>query len=170
MRALDAATGDPVPDFRVYFHPLGNVEALESGSADEPWTRDVYQGVRFTWRLHAPGYRAVTGDESSFAAQGVLDVELERGFSAVVNLLSIESMRSVAGVEVFADGRSVGWTNQDGFLYLDLPERPRLVTVDPTAWVVHDDDTYRSDFDLEHGFADWEEREVFLSAYLRPVR
>jgi hypothetical protein len=170
LHPIDKATGEPLADYQVYFHPAGNVEAQESGSAAEPWTREVSEGVAFKWRVHAPGYRAASGNESAFAGDAELTVALEPGFSAVINLNSIESLRSLEGVEVFADGVSVGWTDADGFLYLDLPSRPKRISLDPTLWTVYTDGTYRSDFDVETGFALWNENEVFLSAYLRPVR
>lgn len=143
LHPIDTTTGEPLADYQVYFHPAGNVEAQESGSAAEPWTRDVSEGVAFAWRVHASGYRPVSGDESAFADDAELTVALELGFSAVINLNSIESLRSLEGVEVFVDGVSVGWTDADGFPYFDLPSRPARISLDSTLWTVYTDETRR---------------------------
>lgn len=168
MRPIDKATGEAIESYRVYFHAEDNVEVLEPGRNSEPWTHEISEGVAFRWRMHAPGYRAASGDQSSFASDHELEVALTPGFSAVINMNSIESMRSLEGVEVFADGVSVGWTDEDGFLYVDFDRRPTEITVDPTLWTVFSDGTFRSD--LAGELVDWNELEVFLSAYLRPVR
>lgn len=168
LRPIDEATGEALESYRVYFHAEGNVEILEPGTSSAPWMREVSEGVDFRWRVHAPGYRAASGNQSDFTSDHQLEVALTHGFSAVVNLNSIESMRSLAGVEVFADGISVAWTDADGFAYLEFDRRPTEITVDPTLWTIYSDDTFRSD--LAGALADWNEQEVFLSAYLRPVR
>lgn len=170
IAAVDAATGEALDDYRVYFHPRGGVEMLDAPGEDGAWSREVFDGARFDWRVHAAGYRAAAGTQVDFAGDATLVVRLERGFSAIVNLLSIESMSGLEGVEVFADGESVGWTASTGFLHLDLPERPDRVHVDPRLWTVFGDSTFVSDLGPSGELGGWDEGTVFLSAYLRPVR
>lgn len=170
FRVVDHRTGEPLDAYQVHFQQVGNVELLDAGTSADPWSKRVSRDVRFTWRVFAPGYESASGDQSAFSSQAPLEVRMSAGFSAIVNLNSIESMRSLSGVEIFADGVSVGWSDEDGFVYVNLDERPDRITLDPTLWTVFTNDTFVSDFDVENGFADWNEREVYLSAYLRPVR
>jgi hypothetical protein len=170
IRASSAASGEPLESFRVFFQTEGNVELLELATREAPWEREISEGVEFEWRVFAGGFRASSGTALSFGRESELDVRLEPGFSAVVNVLSIESLRSLEGVEVFADGVSVGMTNAGGMLFLDLPERPDHITFDPSLWSIFSDGAFQSDLAPASGAFDSLEDDVYLSAYLRPMR
>ena len=125
------------------------------------------KGLAFEWRIQAEGYRGASGHESSFAGAS-LEARLEPGFGVIVHTIGITSFRKLTDVEVFADGVSVGRTNNAGQLYLDLEQTPERITFDPRHWSIHKSGTYVSAVHPETGALENKDG-AFLAVYLRSV-
>lgn len=167
LEVVDDETGEPVESY----HFLSRVEngymddnLVSPGQSVE---RVIREGVDFAWWIRAEGYRAAGGSAADFA-DGPPTVRLRPGFCAVVHVLSIESLSSLPGVTVFADGVPVSVTDAEGDVVLDLPAKPRTLGFDPERWTIYRDGGFHSDIDPETGTFEVGD-DFHLGAYLRRV-
>ena len=140
----DAQTGATIETFDVrslQLTPLrDNGVFLHTGPFE---TKSVPEQARFQWSLSAEGYRPAFGDETAFVRQGgerVASVQLERGWATkVLVLLRDPAAKPAARAEVWLDGRSQGFTDENGTLVLSAPKPPEKLEVRYAGWKMSND-------------------------------
>ena len=173
--AIRAAEGgrDLLEAYSLQYAFNGGYTDRAKGTRESPVQIEVPDRASVTWVVFAPGRKPMAGDASAFGArqsESQLTLHLEQGWGARMNLLGIETLGSLAGVEVFADGVSMGHTDTDGLLLLSLEAAPRRVHFDPSHWVIHDSLTYDTDLVPATGELLERDNPSFITAYLRPAR
>lgn len=168
-RVLDADTGATIDSFHFLSRVEGGYLDDQLVTPQQPLARVFREGVDFEWWVRADGYRPRGGTARDVPGDGALEVRVEPGFGAVVHVVSVESLSSVPGVTVFADGEPVGVTGDQGDLVLDLPSKPRTIGFDPERWWIYTDGGFHSDIDPKSGAYDLSDGH-HLGAYLRRVQ
>ncbi len=99
--------------------------------------------ARFKWSLWAEGYRPAFGDESAFLRRGderVAEVALERGWATQVLVLARDpAPKPAVRAEVLVDGRSCGFTAEDGTLAVRAAKEPQRIEVRYAGWTMQND-------------------------------
>jgi len=108
-------------------------------------------GAGFAWRAIGAGIRAGAGHAVVPAAPFEVAVPIAPGFSAVITCMDIANFFAARDVELFADGASIGRSDADGVVRVDLPKRPNTMALDPTVWRIFHDAAHRSDVDAATG-------------------
>lgn len=123
------------------------------GTDDAAATRDALPiGLPFAWTMVGEGLRAQHGRAVAVAGTPLqVTIPAVAGFSARVACMDLANYHQARGVEVFADGVSVGATDVQGELTIDLPRPPRVLSLDPRVWRIFSDGTHRSDVDPATG-------------------
>jgi hypothetical protein len=149
IRVLDATTGHPIPEASVLGFTAGywqRQKAWSSSDGDELPTR-LGPGTE-RWVAMAPGHRARMGSLPNSSADEDLDVALEAGWSMFLRFVDVEGpawfgldprtrgLAPLSGVQVFADRRPVGESDDSGFLLLDLDHTPNALEYRLAGWSV----------------------------------
>ena len=90
-------------------------------------------GRKFRWRVDRADYGFAAGDETAFALEEhrdgrivrIAELDLAPGWSELVRAVRRDGRGVIEGVEVLADGVSVGKTDAAGQLKIVLREAPR---------------------------------------------
>lgn len=165
FRAIDAETGDPIEkSWSIVWqgNPLDNIRL------EDDWETGLYEavpeGVSLTWVLRAKGYRLARGDESDIRPgtdHRVIEARLVRGWGQVFKVTESEGDPGdpIAGVELLADGVSVGVTDARGMVSMDLDAKPSRLEFRFDGWHV----SWGSVDPAEDGFGWGPEDPVYLS-------
>ncbi|MBK7876998.1 MAG: carboxypeptidase regulatory-like domain-containing protein [Planctomycetes bacterium] len=144
VRARDRDNGLVLDGLRVWVEFQNGPSRERRAASGEPIERGVPLERTFRWRIDAPGYGSVRGDEKAFALEEhvdgrirrVLEVALEPGWADVVRAVRRDGRSVIEGVEVFVDGRSVGKTGKDGNLKVELRDPPKTLEAKHPNWVL----------------------------------
>jgi hypothetical protein len=152
FRALDAETGEPV-------EPFGTLVWQGSPKDDRELDRDFlgaaselhmgttsglhrYLGVPenapLRWIVGASGYRLAMGDQTDMRVEGnvrVVEAQLLRGWGQVFRVTT-EDHIPLANVELHADGLTVGSTDEQGIVLLDVEAMPAKLEFLRAGWHV----------------------------------
>jgi hypothetical protein len=141
LRALDAETGQPITRFQVWKRCHGVWDGGKSYEGEA-----ILLGAD-AWVVLAGKYRGVRGTDVP-DEDGIIEVALEPGsWSALLVFEEAagdtpgdpdfgRNRRLLAGVEVFADGRSVGKSDDEGMLLLSSDSSPRKLAFRLEGWHV----------------------------------
>lgn len=139
VRAIDAETGDPIGKS---WNIVWQGDPLDDVRLDDDWETGLYEavpeGVSLHWALHAEGYRLARGDESHIHAEAnhrVIEARLVRGWGQIFKVTTRER-EPIAGVELVADGNSLGVTDSQGMVSMDLDAKPRSLEFRYEGWHV----------------------------------
>ena len=139
FRAVDAQTGSPIETRWVI---LWQNDPLDDVRLDSDWTTKLYQaipeGVPLRWMVRAEGYRLATGDETDIRVESdhrVVEAKLERGWGQLFKVTT-RDQKPLEGAELFADGNSVGATDAQGMLSMNLAAKPKSLEFRYEDWVV----------------------------------
>ncbi len=155
FRAVDDATGQPIAKSWTLVW-LG--DPMNDVRLDADWESGLYRGVpagaSLRWVLHAEGYRLAMGDESAFRPEGetrMVEVRLARGWGQVFKVTTNDGETPLAGVELVADGSTIGHTDARGILCTNLDSMPRQLDFRLEGWRVSWGRTDPSEADFEWG-------------------
>lgn len=166
--ATGAESGEAI-DHKLRIIVDGSYADTIEGTVLEPASDLVAPGCDFTWTVTSPGRIPVTGTQADLTGDEIR-VALRSGFGAWLHLIDVESLNDLAGVEIFADGVSLGRTNERGELFASWDERPERIHFDENEWLIHNSVTYSSEIDPETGALRSEDGQPSVHAYLRRVR
>ncbi|MCZ6598600.1 MAG: sigma-70 family RNA polymerase sigma factor [Planctomycetota bacterium] len=127
FRAVAAASGDPIEKLQVRFvledrlHEAGGPEGVATIEGVPAWKP-------FEWRVHAPGWQPVWGDDGAFAAADEVELRLEPGWGTSFFVTGRDG-HGVEGATILADGAVLGTTDENGTLSVALPAKPERVKV-----------------------------------------
>ncbi len=144
FRVTDRSSGAPIEHFDLRALRLtpsqDNGVFLHTGPLE---TAAVPDDLRFQWSLWAEGYRPVFGDENSFERRNgarVAEIALDRGWATkALVLMRDPSLKPALRVEVLCDGRSIGFTGEDGMLALAAEKPPERIEVRLPGWKMLND-------------------------------
>lgn len=94
-----------------------------------------------SWRAEAPGFRRATGELADLVERrrgGVLRIELERGFERELVLRDRVTKRTLAGVRVWREGRTIASSDEAGRVHLAGEEWPALLRLEADGYEVLD--------------------------------
>jgi len=154
----DAATGEPLEEFRAVFRADGwwNPEGLLLAPGVP--AAKVSPDTSFTWMVYQPGYRPRYGELPGEveASQLTICLELEPGWGAElwlrdargggdrpeldtwVTMARVHQAPPVGGVEILADGVALGRSDAEGVFRVSLDEEPRVLEIGDASWEVVD--------------------------------
>ena len=139
FRAIDARTGAPIEES---WNIVWQGDPLEDVRLDDDWKtglyREVTEGVPLRWVVRAEGYRLATGDEADIRTEEehrVVEARLERGWGQIFKVTTRER-EPIAGVELVADGDSIGVTDAQGMVSMDLNAKPAALKFRYKDWGV----------------------------------
>jgi len=162
FRAIDAQTGAPIEKS---WNIVWQGDPLEDVRLDDDWETGLYkavpEGVSLKWVLRAEGYRLATGDETDIRTEAdhrVVEAKLERGWGQLF-LVTTREREPIEGVELLADGNSVGVTDSQGMVSMNLDAKPRGLEFRYKDWIV----TWGRVDPNEDGFGWGPETPVYLS-------
>ncbi|MCZ6596543.1 MAG: hypothetical protein O7B99_02785 [Planctomycetota bacterium] len=139
LRAVDAETGEAVPEFRSWLtvEPATERERFAFARAEEGVARfvDVPRGELFEYRVHGEGYANVWGDGATPTGgeAAELVVELVRGWSTKLTILGPED-EPLAGASIFLDDELAGITDLRGRLIVYRAEEVERLRVEYEDW------------------------------------
>lgn len=110
-------------------------------------------GQRVQYHLAGPRVRVVSGSFVVEPAGNRVTLQATPGFSARFVTMARRNYRGIPDLELFADGRSVGRTDAEGCLWLDLPTRPGRLTLDESRWRIHDSPSHDSDIEADGSYS-----------------
>jgi hypothetical protein len=139
FRAIDAQTGRPIErSWNIVWQ--GN--PLDDVRLDDDWKtglyKDIPEGVSLQWILRAEGYRLATGDEMDIRTEAdhrVVEARLDRGWGQVFKITTRER-EPIEGVELIVDGSSIGMTDAQGMISMNLDGKPRFLEFRYKDWFV----------------------------------
>lgn len=144
VRARDRDNGLPLGDLHVWLEFKNGPQRDRRCASNEVVERGVPVERAFAWRVDKAGYRFAAGDESSFQLEEMRDGRLTRiveldlapGWSEVFRAVRRDGKGAIEGVEVLADGVSLGKTAKNGELAVELRDPPKSVTVRHARWTL----------------------------------
>lgn len=143
---------------------------LNAARADAgPLAIDAPVGQAFAWRVVGESLRARAGRLLVPAEPCEVVVPVARGYSTELHCMDIANFYAARGVEVFADGSSIGRTDADGVLPIDREVRPRTLALDPDVWRIFHDSAHRSDVDATTGEFHARDARGTLHVYVKRV-
>ncbi len=139
FRAIDAKTNQPIePIWTIVWQG----DPLDDVRLDDDWETGLYKGVpegaSLRWILRAEGYRLAMGDESSLRSEGDLRVgeaSLRQGWGQVFKVTTRDRV-PLRDVELIADGESMGRTDSQGMVLMQLDSRPNSLGFRLDGWHV----------------------------------
>lgn len=141
VRVVDAATGDPIEDVRLW------VAAGIIGGPAKTSATGVFEGVELaageevSLIARADGYGIAQLDLGKTTREEEIEIRLERGWRGRVQIFDMTSTSFAEGVSVHADGKLVGHTDARGIVWLEgegPPERVRVGVGDDSIEVIVD--------------------------------
>ena len=144
FKVSDRASGERIEKFDVRALALtpsqDNGVFLHTGPLE---TANVPDDARFSWSLSAEGYQPAFGDESAFVRHGgerIAEIALERGWATKL-LVLVRDPAAKPGVhaQVELDGRSAGFTGEDGMLAVTAQKAPDRIVVRLPGWRMTND-------------------------------
>ncbi len=142
VRVTDRDNGVALDGVRAWIEFKNGPSRERRFASGEVIERGVPLDRAFRWRIDRPGYGSERGDETAFAVEEhvdgkirrVLELALEPGWKDVVRAVRRDGRGVIEGVEVFADGRSMGKTGKDGTLKVELRDPPKKVEAKHPNW------------------------------------
>lgn len=133
VRVRDRDNGLALDRLHVWFEFEGGPTRDRRTASNEPFERGVPVGRKFRWRVDRADYGFAAGDETAFALEEhrdgrivrIAELDLAPGWSELVRAVRRDGRGVIEGVEVLADGVSVGKTDAAGQLKIVLREAPR---------------------------------------------
>ena len=139
FRAIDAETGQPIEQTWTI---VWQGDPLDDIRLNHDWESGLYkgvpEGVPLRWILRAADYRLATGDESDFRSEGelrVLEARLRPGWGQVFKVTTRED-DPIPDVELVVDGESVGYTDAQGMVSMNLDAKPKSLEFRYEGWHV----------------------------------
>jgi RNA polymerase sigma-70 factor, ECF subfamily len=129
------------------WHATGSLEVARDAEFELP------VGQRVTYHLAGPGVRVLEGSFVVEPTGNRITLRASAGFSAKFVTMSRRNYRGLPDLELFADGRSVGRTDAEGCLWIDLPTRPGRLTLDEALWRIYDTPSHDSDIDPDGSYS-----------------
>lgn len=134
---IDADTGAPV--VRIW-HIVWQGDPLDDVRLDDDWESGLYEGVPegvpLRWVLRAEGYRLAWGDESDIRGgteHRFIEAALEPGWGHTYKVTTRER-EPIEGVELIVDGESLGRTDSQGVVTINLDARPEALEFRYEGW------------------------------------
>lgn len=170
IRARDRDNGLALDRLHVWFEFEGGPTRDRRTASNEPFERGVPVGKKFRWRVDRADFCFASGDETAFALEEhtggrivrVAELDLAPGWSELVRAVRRDGRGGIEGVEVLADGVSLGKTDAAGQLKLTLREAPKRLDAR------HADFTLQGRPDLQPAWKRDQRR--FLPLSMVPVR
>jgi hypothetical protein len=141
FRVFDAASGAELESFDIEYGIDGWLERRNSLASGAIVFRDVPDNGASWWQVTSHGYTCEFGEArlagASMRADGRqrwMHIVLEPGWRASVATTSRGEPKSVAHVEIHADGVRVGATDDEGWLELELRVQPRSIEAFAHGW------------------------------------
>lgn len=139
LRAIDARTGNPI---ETSWSIVWQGDPLDDVRLDDDWESGLYrgvpEGVPLRWILRAQGHRLAAGDQTDIRAHAdhrVIEARLEPGWGQVFTVTTRDD-EPIAGVELLADGSSIGVTDALGVVAINLDAKPNRLEFQYRDWVV----------------------------------
>lgn len=142
IRARDRDNGLPLDGARVWIEFPNGPSRERRATWNEPIERGVPVERGFRWRIDHPGYEMQRGDEQAFALEEhrdgritrVLELSMTPGWGELVRAVRRDGKGAIEGVEIVVDGRSMGKTNKDGTLRIELRDPPKKIEARHASW------------------------------------
>jgi len=149
VRCVDAETGEPLEGAQSRVRVTGPGqgywlrEDMDSVMRQTQGLREQRYGLvpedaRLEWIVGAPGHGLARGDESAMRIEsgvGVVETRLTPGFGQFFLVTTHDrGLRPIAGVELLADGASIGRTDERGVVFLEGEEEPARIEFRYPGW------------------------------------